>query len=184
VTADLVNAIGEGITNAAGTPVPLSTPTPAATTDQDAVIGQNFLATGTTLQTVHPYAGEDVSRLLTAGKSQVAETLAVSQDDPRTSQRKVSREPAAHNDPINETIGAVKSVVGNGRTIVRSAGSDNGSRPATASPARTTPVRDAVKNASTEITKIVTKVSDGVKQPLSGGNDDDETGDGGEGAAP
>jgi hypothetical protein len=67
---------------------------------------------------------------------------------------------------------------------VRSAGSDNASRTATASSARKTPVRDAVKNASTEITKIVTKVSDGVTQALSGGNDDDDTGDGGAGAAP
>ena len=76
----------------------------------------------------------------------------------------------------------MKSVIGDGRTIVRSAGSDNGSHAATASPARKTPVRDAVKQASSDITKVVTKVSDSVKQALSGGNDDD-TGDGGEGEA-
>jgi hypothetical protein len=37
-------------------------------------------------------------------------------------------------------------------------------------------VRDAVKNASGDITKVITKVSDSVKRALSGGNDD-ETGD-------
>jgi PE-PPE domain len=188
VTADLVNAIGEGVHNAValfGGPVPLSSPTPAAITDQDAAMEQqSFSRAGTPLQTISHEAGDGVSRVLTADNSQLPETLAVSQDDPQASQRKVSREPAATNDPINETIGAVKSVVGNGRTIVRSASSDNGSRTATASPARKTPVRDAVKNASTDITKIVTKVSDGVKQALNGGNDDDDTGDGGEGAAP
>ena len=39
MTADLVNAVGEGINNAAalfGAPAPLSIPTPAATADQDA----------------------------------------------------------------------------------------------------------------------------------------------------
>ena len=76
----------------------------------------------------------------------------------------------------------MKSVIGDGRTIVRSARSDNGSHAATASPARKTPVRDAVTKASTDITKVVTKVSDSMKQALSGGNDDD-TGDGGEGGA-
>ena len=77
----------------------------------------------------------------------------------------------------------MKSVIGDGRTIVRSARSDNGSDVATASPARKTPVRDGFKSASTDITKVVTKVSDSIKQALSGGNDDDDTGDGGEGGA-
>ena len=78
----------------------------------------------------------------------------------------------------------MKSVIGDGRTIVRSAGGDNGSHAATASPARKTPVRDAVKKASSDIKKVVTKVSDSIKTALSGGNDhDDDDGDGGEGAA-
>ena len=64
----------------------------------------------------------------------------------------------------------MKSVIGNGRTIVRSAGSDNGSTAATASPARKTPVRDAVKKASSDIKKVVSKVSDSMKTALSGGN--------------
>jgi hypothetical protein len=43
-------------------------------------------------------------------------------------------------------------------------------------------VRDALNNASTDITKSVTKVSDSMKQALSGGTDDSDQG-GGAGAA-
>ena len=54
----------------------------------------------------------------------------------------------------------------------------------TASPARKTPVRDAVTNANSAITKVVTRVSDSLKHALSGGKkDDDNNADGGEGAA-
>ena len=74
----------------------------------------------------------------------------------------------------------MQSVIGDGRTIVRSAGGGNGSNPATARPARKTPVRDAVNNASSDITKAVTKVSAGIKNALRGKDDD---GDGGEGGA-
>jgi hypothetical protein len=68
---------------------------------------------------------------------------------------------------------------------VRSASGDNGSNPATTSPARKTPVRDAVNNASSDIKKVVTKVSDTIKTALTGGNDDDNNnnGEGGEGGA-
>ena len=107
---------------------------------------------------------------------------AVTHDDLAAPQRAVGGELATTRDRLNAAIGTVKSVIGDGRTIVRSARSDNGSDVATASPARKTPVRDAINNASTDITKVVTKVSDSVKQALSGGNDDD-TGDGGEGGA-
>ena len=151
VAGDLVDAIGEGITNAAalvGSPAPLRMPAPL-TADRNAGVQQVVSAPGT--------------------------ILAVTQND---LQRQVGRELAATRDQINQTIGAVKSVIGDGRTIVRSAGSDNGSPAATASPARKTPVRDAVTKASSDITKVVTKVSDSVKQALSGGNDDD-TGNGG-----
>ena len=155
VAGDLVDAVGEGITNAAaliGAPVPLRMPAPL-TADRNAAVEQGRSAPGT--------------------------ILAATQDD---LQRQVGRELAATRDQINQTIGAVKSVIGDGRTIVRSARSDNGSPAATASPARKTPVRDAVKNASSDITKVVTKVSASIKQALSGGNDDD-TGDGSEGGA-
>ena len=134
VAGDLVDAVGEGITNAAAL---IGAPRPPA----------------------------------------------VTHDDLAAPQRQVGRELAATRDQINQTIGTVKSVIGDGRTIVRSARSDNGSHAATASPARKTPVRDAVTKASSDITKVVTKVSDSVKQALSGGKDDDNNGDGGEGGA-
>ena len=108
---------------------------------------------------------------------------AVTHDDLAAPQRTVGGELAMTRDRLNAAVGTVKSVIGDGRTIVRSAGSDNGSPTATASPARKTPVRDAIKNASSDITKVVTKVSDSVKQALSGGTDDDDTGDGGESGA-
>jgi hypothetical protein len=76
----------------------------------------------------------------TLGFGSVGAPPAVTQDDLQAPQRK-GRELAATRDQINETIGAVKSVIGDGRTIVRSAGSDNGSNPATAGPARKTPER-------------------------------------------
>jgi hypothetical protein len=70
----------------------------------------------------------------------------------------------------------MKSVIGDGRTIVRSGPGGNGSRAAIASPGRKTPLRDAIKKAGGDITKVATKVSDSVKRALGGGNDDD-TGD-------
>ena len=72
----------------------------------------------------------------------------------------------------------MKSVIGDGRTIVRSGG-DNGSEIGTASPARKTPVRDAIKNARSDVKKVVTKVSDSIKKALGGGKGDDIK-DGGE----
>jgi PE-PPE domain len=139
VAGDLVDAIGEGITNAAaliGSPAPLSSPAPAVT-----------------------------------------------QHDLAAPQRTVGGELATTRDRLNAAIGTVKSVIGDGRTIVRSARSDNGSPAATATSARKTPVRDAVKHASSDITKVVTKVSDSIKQVFRSGNDDEDTGDGGEGGA-
>ena len=134
----------------------------------------------TTLKRVDRDVGEGVSRALTAVGAQLPEPPAVTRDDREATPRTVVRELAAPRDRINATIGAAQSVIGDGRTIVRSAGGDNGSNPATARPARKTPVRDAVNNASSDITKAVTKVSDGIKNALRGKDDD---GDGGEGGA-
>ena len=188
VAADLVNAIGEGITNAAaliGSPAPLSSPAAPATADQDAAVEQVLSAPRTTLNRVSRDVGDGVSRVLTAVRSQLPKPLAVTRDDLQAPQRTVDRELAATRDQINDTIGAVKSVIGDGRTIVRSAGGDNRSNPATTSRARKTPVRDTVTKASSDIKKVVTKVSDRIQTTLSGGNDhDDDKGDGGEGAAP
>ena len=184
VAADLVNAVGEGINNAAvlfGAPAPLSIPTPAVTADQDAATEQNFSGPRTTLKTVSHNVGDGVSRVLTAVGSQLPEPFAVSQNDLQASQRKVVREPAATNDRI---IGAVKSVIGNGRTIVRSAGRDNGSQTATAGPAHKTPGQDAVKQARSDIKRAVGNVSDSIKHAVDGVKDHDSDGDSGEGAAP
>ena len=187
VAADLVNAIGEGITNAAaliGSPAPLSSPAAPATADQDAAVEQVLSAPRTTLNRVSRDVGDGVSQVPTAVGSPLPKPPADTHDDLQTSQRQVGRELAATRDPINQTIGAVKSVIGDGRTIVRSTRSDNGSNAATASRARKTPVRDAVKNANSDITKVVTRVSDSLKHALSGGKkDDDNNEDGGEGAA-
>src|SRR5215212_4181338 len=123
------------------------------------------------LNTVSREAGDGVSRVLTAVESQPPEPPAVSRDDLQAPQRTVGRELAATRDQTNQTIGAVKSVIGNGRTIVRSASGDNGSTAATTSPARKTPVRDAFTKASSDIKKVVTTVSDSIQTALSGGND-------------
>jgi hypothetical protein len=186
VAADLVNAIGEGINNAAalvGSPAPLSIPAAPATADQDAAVEQVSSAAGTTFISVSRDVGDGVSQVLSAVGSQLPAPPAVTHDDLEASQPTVGRELAATRDQINETIGAVKSVIGNGRTIVRSASGDNGSNPATTSPARKTPVRDAVTKASSDIKKVVTKVSDSIKTALTGSNDDDNNEDGGEGGA-
>jgi hypothetical protein len=186
VATDLVNAIGEGITNAAaliGSPAPLSSPAAPATADQDAAVEQVLSAPRTTLNRVSRDVGDGVSQVLTAVRSQLPKPLAVTRDDLQAPQRTVDPELAATRDQINDTIGAVKSVIGEGRTIVRSAGGDNRSNPATTSRARKTPVRDTVTTASSDITKVVTKVSDRIQTTLSGGKDDDNNEDGGEGAA-
>ena len=186
VAADLVDAVGEGVNNAlalTGSAPLLGIPAPI-TADRDAAIEQVVSAPGTNLKRVIGDVGDGVSQVPTAVGSPLPKPPAVTHDDLQTSQRQVGRELAATRDPINQTIGAVKSVIGDGRTIVRSTRSDNGSNAATASPARKTPVRDAVKNANSDITKVVTRVSDSLKHALSGGKkDDDNNEDGGEGAA-
>ena len=160
VAADLVNAIGEGIDNAAtligtpaplsipaapasegidnaaaliGTPAPLSIPAAPATAARDAAVEQVLATPGTTtLKRVDRDVGEGVSRALTAVGAQLPEPPAVTRDDREATPRTVVRELAAPRDRINATIGAAQSVIGDGRTIVRSAGGDNGSNPATA----------------------------------------------------
>jgi hypothetical protein len=70
-------------------------------------------------------------------------------------------------DHITNAIGAVKSFLGNERTIARSNGSDN-DRPSV-SPTRKTPLRDAIASARADLKKVVTQVSDNVKKALGGG---------------
>ena len=95
---------------------------------------------------------------------------------PGTALKRVGRDVGDH---INNTIGAVKSVIGNGRTIARSAGSDNDS------PTRKTPLRDAVTRARADVKKVVTHVSDNIKKALGGARDKPNTRpEGGAGATP
>ena len=185
VAGDLVDAIGEGINNAQaliGSPAPPSIPAVPGTEDRDAANGQVSSAPGATLKTLGRDVSDGVAQILTAVGSPLPQPRAVIRDDLGASRRKAARELAATRGQINQTVGAVKSVIGDGRTIVRSAGSDNGANAVTASPARKTPVRDAVTKASSDITKVVTKVSDSMKKALSGGRDDNQ-GEGNEGAA-
>ena len=179
VASDLIDAVGEGITNAAaliGAPTPLSIPA-TATTDQEPAGEPVVSARGTTVKRVGRDVGERVSQVLTAVGSELPQPSEATQDDRQASQREVDREQPAASDRINETIGAVKSVIGNGRTIVRSAGGDNGSTATTANPARKSQVRNAVTQAESDIEKVVTKVADSIKTALSGGQDDDNDGE-------
>jgi hypothetical protein len=141
VTADLVNAIGEGITNAAaliGAPAPLSSPAPAVTADHGVAVQRDVSTPATTLQRVSGDVGEGVSGVLTALGSALPKPPAVTHEDRPAPQRTIAREPATTKDRLNAAIGTAKSVIGDGRTIVRSARSDNGSHATTARPARKT----------------------------------------------
>ena len=185
VTTDLVNAVGEGVNNAlalTGSAPLLSIPAPSTTADGNAAVEQVLSAPGTTLKRVSRDVGQRVSQVLSAVGSQLPAPPAVTRDDLKPSQRKVGRQLAATSDQITQTIGAVKSVIGDRRTIVRSAGSDHGSNAATASPTRKTPVRDAVKKASSDIKKVVTKASDSINSAMNGGTHD-KNADGDEGEA-
>ena len=160
VAGDLFDAIGEGVNNAAAlldSPPPLSTPA---------------VQTTETVKEAISDVRDGVSPNLTAVGSQPPQPPAVTQQDLQANERTVGREFAATRDQINQTIGAVKSVIGNGRTIIRSASSDTGSTAATVSPAQKTPVRDAVTKASRDIKKVVTQVSESLKTALSGGEDE------------
>jgi len=175
LAADLVDAIGEGINNAValiGSPPALSIPAAPGTADQNAGIEQDLSGPATNLKTVSPDLGDDVSQ----------DPPADTHDNLETSQRTVRPELAATRDEVTETIGAVKSVIGNGRTVVRSAGGDNGSTPAVTDPARKTPGPDTVTKVGSDTKKVVTKVSDAIKTALSG-DDDHNNGEGAEGGA-
>lgn len=180
VAADLVDAIGEGIDNAAalvGSPAPLGIPAAPATVDQDAAVRQVLSAPNTTLRTVSREESEDAAQVVSTGESQPP---AIAQDDPRGSQPRIRQALAAKHSQINQTIGAVKSIIGNGRTIVRSAGGHSGFAADIPRPLRKRPVREAVTNASGDIKSVVAEVSDSIKTALRGGKGDaSEDGDAG-----
>ncbi len=171
VAGDLVDAVGEGITNAAaliGSPPPLRIPVPPASEDGDAVVE---------LARVGPAPEKPP-----AVGSPLPESVDI-QGHVEADPGKVGQKLPAFMHRINESIGAVKSVIGNGRTIVKSSGDDNGSPTSIAGPARKTPARDAFKDARSDVKKVMTKFSDSIKKALSGGKDDDIK-DGGEDASP
>jgi len=133
--------------------------------DPDDAVEQDVSA-GTTLKRIIGDVNDGVAQGFSAVRSQLPAPPAVTQDDVAAGQRTTGRELAATRDQIHRTLGAVKSVLGNGRTIVRSAVNDNGSSAATATTGRKTPVRDAVKKTGGDIKKVVTKVSNSAKKAL------------------
>ena len=149
VTTDLVDAIGEGINNAAtliGAPAPLSIPAAQTADNTDgAAVEQHRPAPGTTLKRI----SDDVNDVVAQGLAAIG-----------------SQPPASR---------AMKSVVGDGRMTVQSAFNKNGS-PAATTTAHKTPLRDAITNADNDIKKVVTKVSDSIKKALSGGKHGDDGG--------
>ena len=74
---------------------------------------------------------------------------------------KIRSAPGTTHNKVNQTIGAERSVYGNGP--------------------RKTPVRDAIKQASSDIKNVVTQVSDNLNKAPSGSSDDDDNGNGGDG---
>ena len=135
VAADLLGAIGEGITNAAaliGSPAPLRRPAAPVTADRNAAVEQVFSEPTTAVNRVARDVADGVAQLLTGVGSPLPKHPVVTRDGLGASRRTVGRELAATRDQINQTIGAVKSVIGNWRSSVRSAGGDNGSTAATA----------------------------------------------------
>ncbi len=66
----------------------------------------------------------------------------------------------------NESVGAVQSVV-DGDNTVKSSDRSNNSTPFKAGHARPTPLRDAVKTLSSDVKKVVDKVSDNIKKAMT-----------------
>jgi hypothetical protein len=143
VAADLVNAIGEGIHNAAaliGAPASLRSPAPL-TADRDVAVEQVVSAPGTILNRVSRDVGDSVSQALAAVRSHLPAPPACNEGDFGASQRRVARDLAATRHRITQIHGAVRSVIGNGRNAVASAGNNGGRGTTLSSPARKTPVR-------------------------------------------
>ncbi len=106
VAADLVNAVGEGINNAAaliGSPPPLSIPA-GRHRRSGRGRGAGRLGAGTARKGVSGDVGDGVSQVLTAVGSQLPKPPAVTQDDLQASQRKVGRELAATRDDTRPSV--------------------------------------------------------------------------------
>jgi len=87
---------------------------------QNETVEQSGAALDTTLNRVRRDVGDVVSHVLPAAGSPLPKPPAVTHDDLQGSPRTVSRKLAATRDQINHTTGEVNSVIGNGRTMMRS----------------------------------------------------------------
>lgn len=187
VAADLVDAIGEGINNA----LSIAGLSPPARTDLTDVPlrtkGQltEGLDTGPTEQPNQPagqpsgtsdapigQAGRDVgagiSQVLTTVESRLPAAPTPHRETVAQRQRQVADPPAAARHQINDTIAAVRSVIGDGRNTVVAAGRAGGAGATLSTPSHKTPVRDAVHKVPNDVKKVVTTISERVTHALNG----------------
>ena len=126
VAADLVAAVGEGINNAAaliGSKAPLTHSRNANHRRSECGCAADAPGSdGQTFEGIGRDGTDGATQVLTAVGSQLPHPPAVIRGDLGASPRQVGRELAAQRDQINKTIGAVKSVIGDGRTISSSPG--------------------------------------------------------------
>jgi hypothetical protein len=150
------------------------------TDPQDTALEEALAAPGTTIKTVSRDVGDDVSQVLASVASRVPETPAVTQADLAATQQAIGEQLANTRDQINETVTKVNATVTKvesaiakeGTKITTAISSAGGKHRAAPSATRKTPVKDAVKRATSDIKKAVTKVSDNVKKALGGGKAD------------
>jgi hypothetical protein len=144
---------------------------------QDTALEQALAAPGTTIKTVSRNVGDDVSQVLASVESHLPETPAVTQADLADAQQAIGQQLANTRDQINDTVTKVNDTVTKvesaiakeGTKITTAISSAGGKHRAAPSATRKTPVKDAVKKATSDIKKAVTKVSDNVKKALGGG---------------
>jgi hypothetical protein len=147
------------------------------TDPQDTALEQALAAPGTTIKTVSRNVGDDVSQVLASVESHLPETPAVTQADLADAQQAIGEQLANTRDQINDTVTKVNDTVTKvesaiakeGTKITTAISSAGGKHRAAPSATRKTPVKDAVKKATSDIKKAVTKVSDNVKKALGGG---------------
>jgi hypothetical protein len=154
------------------------------TDPQDTALEQALAAPGTTIKTVSRNVGDDVSQVLASVESHLPETPAVTQADLADAQQAIGEQLANTRDQINDTVTKANETVTKvndtvtkvesaiakeGTKITTAISSAGGKHRAAPSATRKTPVKDAVKKATSDIKKAVTKVSDNVKKALGGG---------------
>jgi hypothetical protein len=154
------------------------------TADRNAAVQQEFSEPTITVEGTGRDVTDGVAQAPNGVGSLLPKHPAVTRDGLAASQRKVGRVLAETRDQVQQSIGAAKSVFGNGRTSVHSAGGVSGFTVGSAGPARKTPVRDAVSKAGSDLKKAVNTASHHLKKTLSGGRgDNNHTEDRGQGGA-